>query len=89
MNRLVLIVLLVSTLFLGCQKEDPMKDELTFADFQRELKVGMNYSDIILKFGDPDKEIGSGIHIYVYELTDSSEVWIGYTNKIEYIVHEK
>ena len=89
MLRLCFIFLFALLLLPGCQKEDPVKQEHGFEDFQKELKVGMNYSDIIMKFGDPDKEIGSGIHIYVYELSDSSEVWIGYTNKIEYIKHVK
>jgi hypothetical protein len=89
MFRLCFIFLFALLLLSGCQKEDSVKKEFTFEDFQRELKVGMDYSDIILKFGDPVKEIGSGLHIYVYELSDSSEVWIGYTNKIEYIKQVK
>ncbi|MGY5148393.1 MAG: hypothetical protein ACW9W4_10385 [Candidatus Nitrosopumilus sp. bin_7KS] len=32
-------------------------------------------------------DIGSGIHIYVYELNDSSKIWIGYADKIMYVEH--
>ncbi len=35
----------------------------------------------------PHNDIGSGIHIYVYELDDSTQVWIGYTDHIWYIQH--
>lgn len=47
----------------------------------------MNYNAIVAKFGEPSKDIGSGIHIYVYILSDSTEVWIGYTDKILYARH--
>jgi len=38
-------------------------------------------------FGGPEKDLGSGIHIYVYTLEDSTEVWIGITNVILYANH--
>ncbi len=44
----------------------------------------MNYRSITNKFGDPQKDIGSGIHIYVYPLKDGTQLWIGYTNYIMY-----
>lgn len=47
----------------------------------------MSYNLIVSKFGEPSKDIGSGIHIYVYQLTDSTEIWIGYTDKIIYARH--
>ena len=37
----------------------------------------MNMKQIIESCGEPDKDIGSGIHIYVYELADGSVVKIG------------
>jgi hypothetical protein len=46
--------------------------------------------DIVSVVGKPDKDIGSGIYIFVYELEDSTEVWIGaaYLDKPPmYIVH--
>ena len=51
------------------------------------LKPDMTYDSIVSKFGEPSKDIGSGIHIYVYQLTDSIEIWIGYTDKILYARH--
>jgi hypothetical protein len=47
----------------------------------------MTYNSIVAIFGVPLKDIGSGIHIYVYQLADSSEIWIGYSDKILYARH--
>ncbi len=60
---------------------------LTYDDFKTNLTANMNYSSITEKFGVPSEDIGSGIHIYVYKLIDSSEIWIGYTDKIFYAKH--
>lgn len=51
------------------------------------LKPDMTYDSIVAKFGEPSKDLGSGIHIYVYVLTDSTEIWIGYADKIIYARH--
>jgi hypothetical protein len=47
----------------------------------------MAFTDITTKFGQPDFDKGSGIHIYVYKLKDSTEIWIGYTDRILYATH--
>jgi len=47
----------------------------------------MVYADLVNKFGEPDEDIGSGIHIYVYKLSDSTSIIIGYTDKILYAKH--
>lgn len=47
----------------------------------------MKYESIVPIFGKPDRDIGSGIHVYVYELKDSTEVWIGYLDMILYARH--
>lgn len=59
--------------------------ELTYSDFQYRLKMDMNFDAIVSIFGNPSKDAGSGIHIYVYPLIDSSEIWIGYTDRIMYV----
>lgn len=55
--------------------------------FKDNLKKEMDYSAIVKTFGIPAKDIGSGIHIYVYILDDSTEVRIGYTDTILYATH--
>lgn len=87
MRNIVKDLLFISVLFLviSCSKEsNHYSDGLTLSDFENNLKPSMNYETIVAKFGSPSADIGSGIHIYVYELSDSTEVWIGFTDKILY-----
>ncbi|MFA5259614.1 MAG: hypothetical protein WC450_00110 [Candidatus Omnitrophota bacterium] len=42
------------------------------------IKKGMNYTQVEKLVGKPDAEIGSGIYIFVYKLSDGSEVTIGF-----------
>jgi len=83
-------LLLSLSVLIACSKENQSnKDESTntYAFFEKNLKAGMDYHSITAKFGVPSKDIGSGIHIYVYELNDSTEIWIGFINKILYARH--
>ena len=59
----------------------------TIDDFRETLSKSNDIGTIFSKFGEPHKDIGSGIHIYVYELEDSTQVWIGYTDQILYARH--
>lgn len=59
----------------------------TLEDFKHTLSEPYDINTIFSKFGSPHDDIGSGIHIYVYELNDSTEVWIGYTDHIWYVKH--
>ena len=56
-------------------------------DFKETLSKTIYLETIISKFGTPHKDIGSGIHIYIYELDDSTQIWIGYTDQILYTRH--
>jgi hypothetical protein len=47
----------------------------------------MKYSDLKMIFGEPDADTGSGIHMYIYNLEDGTQVVIGYTDKILYARH--
>jgi len=76
------IVLIIAT---ACSSHDKtLIHNKTISDFQNNLKSEDTYDTLLKKFGSPSKDIGSGIHIYVYPLRDSTEVWIGYTDKILY-----
>ena len=59
----------------------------TVEDFKNTLSKPYDIDDIFLKFGEPHDDIGSGIHIYVYELNDLTEIWIGYVDDIWYVKH--
>ena len=59
----------------------------TLDDFRNTLNESQDIDTIFFKFGEPHDDIGSGIHIYVYELNDLTEIWIGYTDHILYVHH--
>ena len=59
----------------------------TLDDFKNTLNESRDIDTIFFKFGKPHDDIGSGIHIYVYELNDFTQVWIGYADKILYVYH--
>ncbi|WP_162127484.1 hypothetical protein [Flavobacterium phycosphaerae] len=88
MKYKIYLLLFYTVIFISCSnKKNSTTQEYTYATFKNNLKADMNYSSIIAKFGAPSKDIGSGIHIYVYKLADDSAIWIGYTDKIIYANH--
>jgi len=86
---LKIVFLLTIFILAGCTHNSHLinKNELTVENFKDNLKADMNYNSITAVFGLPDKDIGSGIHIYVWVLADSTEIWIGYVDKILYARH--
>ena len=70
-----------------CSEVEQVADPDTSEYFKHHLQADMSYKAIRRTFGEPDRDIGSGIHIYVYMLDDSTEIRIGYTDKILYAVH--
>jgi hypothetical protein len=44
------------------------------------LKSGMSMRQLVERCGLPDADIGSGIHIYVYRLSDRSQIRVGTPN---------
>jgi hypothetical protein len=63
------------------------KEQLDFDNFKSNLKKDMDYKTIVKTFGQPDNDIGSGIYIYIYKLSDSTTMIIGCTNKVFYANH--
>lgn len=59
----------------------------TIDDFKKILSEPYDIDSIFFKFGEPHDDIGSGIHIYVYELNDFTKIWIGYVDDIWYVQH--
>ena len=57
----------------------------TLDDFKNTLSDSYDIDTIFFKFGLPHYDIGSGIHIYVYDLNDSTQIWIGYSDHIWYV----
>ena len=78
----------LATVLMCYFKKDIEIKSLDYAKFKTELKADMRYQDIVNVFGEPNKDIGSGINIYVYDLADMTQVWIGYAGeKIMYARH--
>jgi hypothetical protein len=50
---------------------------------------GTRLPDVVAKFGEPDRDAGSGIYIYAYRLSDGTEVFIGSPDRSEilYVRH--
>lgn len=88
---LVLITTLLISTFVLCsdntKQNDSDDDGLTLKYFKDNLTQDTTYDEIVKLFGEPDKNIGSGINIYVYELKDLTQIWIGYVDKIYYVKH--
>jgi len=87
MMKWTVITLILFSLSFTLLKAQTDHSQLSLKDFKESLKPEMNYQAIVDVFGKPDKDIGSGIYIYVYTLKDSTEIHIGYTHKILYARH--
>jgi hypothetical protein len=90
MKKLLLFLSLFLLLATACLKkstnDEPQPNTIGY--FTQHLQAGMSYQAIVDAFGNPDGDIGSGIHIYVYNLTDGTNVWIGYNGtNIVYAQH--
>jgi hypothetical protein len=82
------MILLVIVNFSCDRQQIKVEDhQLAYEDFRDNLTKDMDYNAIVLKFGPPARDIGSGIHIYVWDLKDSTEIWIGFVDKIFYARH--
>ncbi len=51
---------------------------LTLKDFTTKLHADMGSDDLVAAFGQPDQDLGSGLHISEYILDDGSTVLIGF-----------
>jgi hypothetical protein len=80
--------LFIAIVFLlaSCSQDDEINRN-TIDYFETHLKKDMTDKQLMFVFGEPNKDIGSGIHIYVYKLDDNTEVWVGITDKILYGNH--
>lgn len=87
MHKTLPIIMCLLIFSICCSKDDADYMDLTFESFVNHLTPEMRYQEIVKTFGDPARDIGSGIHIYVYELEDQTEIQIGYTDAIIYAVH--
>jgi hypothetical protein len=89
MGKFLLTILLSGMLLTACKKNNYNNTIIkgTIEYFNANLKAEMKYDEMVNLFGQPDGDLGSGIHIYSYKLSDGSSVLIGYVDKILYARH--
>jgi hypothetical protein len=87
MRHAFIVLLALTSVFVSCDDDDGEHDVDSIEHFRVHLKADMKYDDIVRTFGEPDDDIGSGLHIYVYNLKDGTKVKIGYADKIFYASH--
>ena len=81
------VIILIGFLFAYCTDTDVEKQTDSIAYFKQHLKADMKYEKLTSTFGEPDNDIGSGIHIYQYNLQDGTKIQIGFVDRILYARH--
>jgi hypothetical protein len=80
------LIILIGFLCVCCDTElEKQTDSIIY--FEQHLKADMTYENLKSTFGEPDNDIGSGIHIYLYNLQDGSKIHIGFVDSILYARH--
>ncbi len=77
------IIILVQSRILTLDPQDAASSYMdritpTLDDFKNILSQPYDIDDIFSKFGEPHYDVGSGIHVYVYDLNDGTQMMIGY-----------
>lgn len=57
--------------------------------FIANLNKTLTYEQAIKIFGEPDRDVGSGLYIPEYDLDDGSTIILGFATKIVYARHFK
>lgn len=89
---IIFTFLIISILYLGIKNKKTSvvitSTPITITDFEN-IKLGTSYSDIQKQFGSA-KDIGSGLHIFTYTLSDKTQILLGFAdlNNLLYIKHK-
>ena len=86
MAKTFLLFFILAFSISSCSKKNEISKD-SYEYFSKNLNPSMSYADIVATFGNPAGDLGSGIHIYYYNLKDGTSIWIGYTNQILYARH--
>ena len=89
-QKILQIALFCIVLFLGAScgmneervetmPEPPGNSNRSQSDFDF-LRVGMSYEEITKRVGRADSDIGSGLHIMVYQLSDGKELHLAFAS---------
>jgi len=63
----------------------PATEKQEALDKFKALRKGMSYEEMITIVGEPNQDIGSGIHVYLYKLPDGTEVIVGVGEGLMYV----
>ena len=85
LKKILLVLLLCTGLFISCKKDTA--GNRTYAYFAAHINKNMSDKIVIKTFGRPDDDVGSGLHIFIYTLTDGTTIDIGVTDHIHYSSH--
>ncbi|MEO5980160.1 MAG: hypothetical protein ABIS36_25110 [Chryseolinea sp.] len=66
----------------SCSRNKAPEGSLDY--FRQHLKADMDINDIKESFGETEKLEDPGRTVYKYHLVDSTEVWIGFTEKMAF-----
>lgn len=86
MKKFLLPLILSGAFFCSCNDDESLgRDTISF--FEKNLSSEMTLREVKATFGKPDEDVGSGIHIFVYNLADGTNVLIGITDVLLYARH--
>lgn len=69
--------LATAILLVACNGPGDGGSKLTLADFQF-LRLGMPHQEVVTQVGEADRDIGSGVHLMVYDLQDGTEMVLSF-----------
>ena len=73
------LLLMVMVILMSALSACDTQQGRSISDFEF-LKKGMSYSEIVEKVGKPSDNIGSGLYIFTYLLSDGRSVFISFAN---------
>lgn len=85
--RLVCLAFVVLFLTGSCREDSVSSAPRTVDEFSRKVQADTSFPMLVDLFGWPDADKGSGVHIYVYMLLDGTQIWIGFSSQILYMMH--
>jgi hypothetical protein len=78
MLKKVLLLMVMVSLMSALSACDTQQGR-SISDFEF-LKKGMSYSEIVENVGEPSDNVGSGLYIFTYPLSDGRSIFISFAN---------
>lgn len=77
--KLCIFSLVGMSLITSCNRSGPVRNsgDLLLSDFDF-LRLGMSYEAVVAEVGEAKRDVGSGIHLMVYELKDGTEMMLSF-----------